>query len=378
MKQRTRSRQLAAWRSLHNTLLLAGCLTLSAAATGQGPKNAPSPVTLATVKSENLEEQVSLSGTAVPWRKTLLSPRVNGLVTEVKVDAGSWVEPGDAILLLDDRLAGIDIETARARVTEAEARHRDAVRKRDELLRLKQGRHTPQTAIDSAIAEVESQAAVLTREQAQLQRAQELAERHQVHAPFSGMVVAKLAEVGQWVQRDDPVIELVSVDTLRIRAALPQRYYPQVAPGAAARVHFDALPQQTFEGRVFARLALGNANTRSFPLLIDIPNPDHLLAPGMSARVWIQLKNGKTRALTLPRDAVVVRADGSRVVWRIKEDDGALKAYAVTVETGRAQGERLELLSGDLQAGDRIVLLGNENLRQGQRVQPKDPPEAED
>jgi len=353
------------------SLVLAACLILPFESNADTVKKPASPVTLAQVQRDSLSEQVSLTGTAVPWRKTLLSPRVSGLVTEVRVDEGSWIQPGDEILLLDDRLAEIDIQSAQARVTEAQARHRDAVRIRDELLRLKEGRHTPRTAIDSAIADVDSRAAALTREEVELNRARELAERHKVYAPFTGMVVAKLVEVGQWVQRDDPVIELVAVDTLRIRASLPQRHYARVAPGAPAIVRFDALPQQVFEGRVFARLALGNENTRSFPLLIDIPNREHLLAPGMSARVWVQLSDGERETLTVPRDAVVVRVDGSRVVWRVKEDDGALKAYAVTVETGRAYGDRLELLGGELRAGDRIVLLGNENLRQGQRVKPK-------
>ena len=348
--------------------VLAIWLSLSAPIHAAPKPGGASPVTLAEVRRDELREQVQLSGTAVPWRKTLLSPRVEGLITEVKVDEGSWVEPGDAIVLLDRRLADIDIQVAKARVAEARARLRDAKRKRDELLRLKEGRHTAQSLIDSAVAEVESQSAVLTREQAQLRRAEELAERHRVLAPFAGMVVSKGVEVGQWVQRDDPVVELVSVDTLRIRAPLPQRYYSRLADGAAARVRFDALPGQLFEGRVFARLVSGNDNTRSFPLLIDIPNPDRALAPGMSARVWVQLGDGVAEVLTIPRDAVVARADGSRVVWRIREDDGVPKAYAVTVETGRAQGDRLELMSGDVEAGDRVVLLGNENLRPGQQV----------
>ena len=331
---------------------------------------------MAEVTSEPMNEQVSLSGTSVPWRRVMLSPRVEGLVTEVLVDEGSWVKPGDSILALDARLAEIDIRAAQARVEEAQARHRDAIRIRDELLRLKKGRHASETSIESAIAEVAIRAAALSREQAELERARELRERHGVNAPFAGMVVGKHAEVGQWVQRDDAVVELVSVDTLRIRAPLPQRHFTRVEAGASAIVRFDALPERVFEGKVFARVALGNESSRSFPLLIDIPNPDRLLAPGMSARVLVEVGGGVSEALTVPRDAVVARADGSRRLWRVREDDGALTAHPMMVETGRARGDRLELVSGDLKAGDRIVLLGNENLRPGQQVRPRERPPA--
>lgn len=329
---------------------------------------APSPVTLAEVTQQSLREHVRLSGTSIPWRRVLLSPREEGLVTRILVDEGSWVELGAPILELDARLAEIAIESAAAREREAEVRHQDAIRVRDELLKLKQGRHASETSIESAKAEVEMTAAALARESAELARVRELRDRHTVAAPFAGVVVGKRVEVGQWVQRDDAVVDLVAMDTLRVRAPLPQRYFPRVAEGAAAWVQFDALPGREIEGKVFVRVALGNESSRSFPLLIDIPNGDHLLAPGMSARVRVELDGADSLALTVPRDAVVARSDGSRLVWRVQEEDGALKAFPVSVEIGRAQGDRVELLGGDLVAGERVVLLGNETLRPGQAV----------
>jgi RND family efflux transporter MFP subunit len=331
----------------------------------------PSRVTLTDVRVETLREQVALSGSSIPSRRVMLSPQVEGLVTRVLVDAGSWVEPGDPVLELDARLADIEIESVEARVREAEARHEDAIRVRDELLELREGRHASKTSIESAIAQVEIAAAGLAREEADLARARELRERHALVAPFAGMVVAKQAETGQWVQRDDAVIELVSVDTLRIRAPLPQVYFPRVETGASATVLFDALPGRAFEGRVFARLARGSESSRSFPVLIDIPNPEHLLAPGMSARVLVELKDGESPTLMVPRDAVVAKADGTRRVWRVIENDGVLRAYPVVVETGRARDGRLEVKSGELRAGERLVLLGNENLRPGQAILPE-------
>ena len=68
---------------------------------------------------------------------------------------------------------------------ESEARHRDAIRIRDELMMLKKGRHASETSIESAIAEVEIAAAALARERAELARSEELRERHFVFAPFA-------------------------------------------------------------------------------------------------------------------------------------------------------------------------------------------------
>ena len=185
------------------------------------------------------------------------------------------------------------------------------------------------------------------------------------------MVVGKQVEVGQWVKRDDAVVELVAMDTLRVRAPLPQRYFPRVEDGARAWVRFDALPGEELVGEVFARVALGNEASRSFPLLIDLPNPNHLLAPGMSARIRIELEGGGADALMVPRDAVIAKADGRRQVWRVVGEGGVLKAFPLPVKIGRAGGDRLELLGAVLEAGDLVVLLGNENLRPGQAVRSK-------
>lgn len=339
-----------------------------------GKDDTPSPVTLAEVKRELLRAETLLTGTSMAVRRAALSPRVEGLVTGLSVDEGSIVAPGDPILTLDARLAALEVEAAEARVAEADARQRDAVRVRDELLRLKQGRHASKADIESAIAGVEIADAALSGAQAELARARELAARHRLEAPFAGMVVAKLVEVGEWVQQDAAAVELVELDRIRVRATLPQRDYVRVAPGSKARLRFDALPQQVFDGEVVARVASGDERTRSFPVLIDLPNPDGLLAPGMSARVSVELTDGTVEALMLPRDAVVAKSDGSRVAWRVDIDaDGVPRVQPVRIETGRAVGDRLEVLSGALDAGDEVVLLGNEGLKPGQAVAPREP-----
>ena len=363
---------------LSRGVLTAALLLLALAAVAKD--DPASPVVLDQVERQRLRAETLLTGTSIPLHRAQLSPRVEGLVTELSVDEGSVVAPGDPILTLDARLAQLEVEAAEARVAEAEARQRDATRIRDELLRLQQGRHASKTDMESAIAQVEIANAVLSGARAELERARELVQRHRLAAPFAGMVVAKLVEVGEWVQRDEAAVELVQLDRIRVRATLPQRDYTRVRTGSRARLRFDALPQQVFDGEVVARVASGDERTRSFPVLIDLPNPDRLLAPGMSARISVELNDGTVDAVTVPRDAVIAKSDGSRQVWRVDADeDGVPRAQPVRVETGRAVGDRLELLSGALDAGDRVVLLGNENLKPGEAVAPQEPqgPEPE-
>ena len=335
------------------------------APTSKGPP--ARPVTVERVTAETPRETLRLSGESIPHRRVRLSPEVAGRVERVAVEVGDRVRAGDELLVLDDAVARIEERAARAQRDEARALLKEARRRRDELARLDASRHVSATALESAAAEVEAAEAVAAWREAELARRRVLVERHRLAAPFDGVVVSRPAERGQWAERGVTQLELVAMDTLRVRAPLPQRHYPAVAPGTTAVVEFDALPGRRFEGRVFARLAAGIEATRAFPLLIDLPNPEHALAPGMSARITIELAGPEGEALTVPRDAVVTRADGERVVWRVG-DDGRVEP--LTVRVGRALGERLEVAGGGLATGDRVVVVGNETLRAGQAVRP--------
>ncbi len=329
----------------------------------------PSPVVLTEVIQKNVQREIKLSGNSIPWRRVWLSPRVEGVVSKIMVDDGTWVKAGRLILKLDPRLAQIEIDIAKARINGAKAQRQDALRRRNDLLKLKKNHHVSETAVESVLTEVEVTTAELAQARAELARARQLHQYHAVYAPFTGMVVNKQLEVGQWVKPGDNLLELVAVNTLRLQVLLPQRYFPLVGTGSKARIRFDAIPEREFTGSVLARIALGKERSRSFPLLIDIPNRKRHLAPGMSAQIWIELNEQETQGVVMvPRDAIITKSDGSQLVWQVKEKEGMLQAFPLTVETGRHQGNLVEILTNELQPGERIVLLGNENLRPGQAV----------
>ncbi|NBC50043.1 MAG: efflux RND transporter periplasmic adaptor subunit [Gammaproteobacteria bacterium] len=355
-------------------LLLTAVLALASVGWPNGARSdgtEPTPVTLAEVRREAWRAEVELTGTLTAVRRSALSPEVEGRVVELRVDEGVEVGAGELLLRLDAKLAEIDRDAAEARLAEAEARYRDAVRVRDELLRLKEGRHASETDIQAAIAQVEIAAAAVEAARAEVARAGELLARHQLSAPFAGVIVAKRTEQGEWLQRDQAAFELIAMDRLRVRATLPQRDYARIAAGAPARVRFDAFPGAVFDGEVVAKIAAGDARSRIFPVLIDLPNPGHRLAPGMSARVRVAADSGTEQVVTVPRDAIVAEVGGERRVWRVEQVDGVATAQPLAVELGRAQDGRVEVLGSALGPGDQVVLLGNEQLEPDERVAPQ-------
>jgi RND family efflux transporter MFP subunit len=159
----------------------------------------------------------------------------------------------------------------------------------------------------------------------------------------------------------DPVARLADFDTIEITLDLPERYYPHIARGDAAPATLDALPDLRLDGKVFAVVPRAGSSARTYPVLVRAPNPGRRVGAGMLARVTLQLSTSAA-TLQVPKDAVVRERSGD-VVYRVDGDT----AEVVPVRTGRSNGTRVEV-TGDLRAGDVVVVRGNERLMPGQKL----------
>src|SRR5690606_31773787 len=195
--------------------------------------NDPAPVAVTTPITATAAETLRLSGSLSAERHASLSPRADGLVTEVLVDAGSRVEAGDVLLRLDPAIATLARDEARAASAEARARLAEARRLADEARRLRESNHisaTEAAAREAALA------------------------RHQLTAPFGGVISARHSEAGEWVNRGDTVLELVALDPVRLDVRAPQERFADIGPHTPVTVLPDSRPGVRLDGRVAARV----------------------------------------------------------------------------------------------------------------------------
>ena len=345
---------------------------LLAASLVHGQEEKAIPVKIVKTIIAPVHEELPLTGSVTTRRLSRISPEVAGLVATLHVDEGDEVKQGDTLLELDKVLAGIDSAAARARVKEAQARLKEAVRQKDEAAELVAKKHIPATRHEATLAMVEMDTAVLERLKKELNRREEIVSRHLIKAPFDGVITQKMIEKGEWVSIDTPLLELAEINFLRVNVPVPQFYFNDLQLGTPVRLTFDAYPGRDFLAEVTMKVPMSNVSTRTFPVKIDLDNSERLLAPGMSARVIFQLNDASELSLLLPQDAVVRKPDGSESIWVIQPGRGSLTARQVQVRTGRSYRENIEITAGEVQAGDRVVVRGNEILRPGQRVEIKE------
>lgn len=306
----------------------------------------PAPVIVSEVIQRPVNESVSLVGSVQARRAATIGTEVEGKITRRLAEEGQRVKRGTALFVLEND----QLETG---MREAEA---------DLALRRFEHDRDKDLFGQEAISEQQYRASVYQLARAQSKEAafKRQLEDLTVRAPFAGAITRTLAETGEWINRGAPVARLVSTDTLRVYVDVPEAFVTHLAAGDSATLVIEALGGAPISARVAAVLAEGSAASRTFPVVVEAPNPGGALA-NMSARVTFSSANAKP-LLLVHKDAVVTGAFGQSIF--VVSDD---KAVSRPLKTGLAYQEYIAV-EGDLQPGELAIVRGNERLRDGQAV----------
>jgi HlyD family secretion protein len=196
-----------------------------------------------------------------------------------------------------------------------------------------------------------------------IERLEDELRRMRVVAPFTGFLVRKRVDVGAWVRAGDPVADLIDLDPVFVTGPVSELEVRRLRSGGRARVALDAYPNRAFSGEVSHIVPHADPQSRAFPVKVRVANPDHVLKSGMFARVTLEIPGGRS-AVHVPKDAVVRGEGGGAVVFVV--EDGVARARPV--RTGQAAGSLVEIQEGGVTAGQEVVVIGNDALRDGAKV----------
>ncbi len=313
------------------------------------------PVELSEAKFTTMAPTMQVAGTVVSRSNAFLSAEVDGRLIEV-ADIGSRVAAGDVVARIEDTMLTLRARELHSEITRGEARLNflDAELRRFE--RLAETNLAAASQIDQTRSERDIAASDLEMVRVRLEQIEDQIERTRITAPFPGVVAERVAQAGERVAAGTRVVRLVNPDSLEIVARAPLSYYRFVRPGdeLAINVAGDILhaPLRT-------TVSVGDEGRHVFELRLDL---DVSLPVGQTVRVTVPTADVR-EVLAVPRDALVLRGDGI-AVFIIDEDN---KARRIRVTTGIGEGEWIEV-RGPIQEGDKVVIRGNERLRQGQEV----------
>lgn len=304
-------------------------------------------VSVEEVQPETIRDVLVLPGETEARHDVRLAAERDGRVEWVGHEEGQRVSKGELLMRIDvDALkAAIDRIKATVRMKEDVAKRRRNLQK---------GGMISQEALDTALTE-------LTQAQCNLLEAQEHYEQGFVRSPINGVVNKRYVDPGEFVQRGNPVADLVDNNTIRIYVNVPEMDIRYLKVGQKVHVKIDAYPESSWTGQIdFVALKADRA-TKTFSVRVVVENSDGRIRPGMIAHVAF-LRRLIPHALAAPLFAIVDKG-GERIVF--VEQDGQAQARTITV--GVIHGDKAEIVKG-LRAGEKLIVTGQHDVEEGTRV----------
>src|SRR5579859_1051569 len=317
------------------------------------------------VVKKSLGRQITLSSELVPFQEIDVYAKESGYVKKLLVDYGSHVKAGQVMAILEIPELEAQLQEDQAQIKNAanqvtRAQHeleRDQAQYKalhlqytrlNEVFQSQPGIVAQQEVDDAqgkdlaASSQMDAGRAALEASQSQLSVAkaklghdQSLYDYSKITAPFAGIVTERYANLGTLVQAGTgsstqamPIVKLSEDDLFRLVIPVPESYVRYIRVGDPVDVHVPSL-NRTFPGKV-ARFSVDvQSNTRTMHTEVDVPNPQHLLLPGLYADAGLQLDQ------TAEIPAVPVQAvsrERNKAMVFVVNSDGVLEQRQV--ETG--------------------------------------------
>ena len=366
---------------------------------GRAGADKPREVRTARVEQTPFGEAVTVNGTLAAYDETVASAKVPGRLRTITVDLGTVVRRGQVIAQVEPQDYNLRVQQAEASLNQARARvglsadGRDdrvtpeqtgTVRQaravldearvsRDRAARLVEQGIVARSEFDTvdanykvavsryqdAIEEIRNRQAMVAQRRSELALAKQQLADTAVHAPIDGVVQEKQASVGEYLAAGAPVVNIVKMDPLRLRAEVPEREATNVRAGQNVRVTVDG-NANVYVGQITRLSPVIAQQTRMLVVEVDVRNNGGL-RPGAFARAEIVTDDAKM-AVTVPNSALVTFAGIEKV---IVVQNG--KALEKPVTTGRRNGEWTEIVAG-VDVGDQVVVEPG-NLQNGMTVE---------
>ena len=184
-----------------------------------------------------------------------------------------------------------------------------------------------------------------------------------LRSPINGFVSARNFDTGDLFSMSAPLFTVQQVTPVKLLVGISESEYTKVKKGQAVTLTVDAIPGQTFNGKIERIYPTIDPATHTFKVEVNVPNTDRVLRPGMYARVTVNF--GVRHSVIVPDQALVKQeGTGTRFIFVLK-DDNTVSYLPVTI--GRHMGQEYEILSG-LEEGARVVVKGQTLLREGVKV----------
>lgn len=313
-----------------------------------------------TIEPTTISSSVTATGTVEPVKQVEIGTQVSGIIDKIYVDYNSVVKAGQLIAELDMSVLQTELESSRANLSAAKVEYDYQTRNYERIKGLYDKELVSATEFEQAQYSYDKAKFSYSQAQSNYSKSQKNIGYAKIYSPIDGVVLSRAVDEGQTVASgfSTPTLFTIANDltAMRVIANVDEADIGAVKDGQHVDFQVDAFPEDTFRGTVTqVRLqATTTSNVVTYQVVIDAPNPDLKLMPGLTANITIYTLE-KEGVLAVPVRALRFTPEGEKyqenVVWK-QQQDGQLTASKVV--TGVSDGIQTEILEG-VSVGDRVV-----------------------
>jgi HlyD family secretion protein len=329
------------------------------------------------IKKDTIVRKITATGTLNASKTIDVGTQVSGIVSEVFVDYNDIVEKGQVIAMIDTVTLATSVVEQEANVLKAKAQLIQTEKEYQRYTDLLTKKAVSQSEYDQANAEYLSAQSTLKSAQAQLNKAKTNLKYATITAPISGIVISRDISVGQTVAASFSTPKLFTIandlSKMQLNAKIDEADIGYIKTGQAVTFTVDAYPDEEFSGSV-EQIRLQPTTTQNvvtYSVIIDAPNTDLKLLPGMSANLSIEVEE-HADVLTVPLSSIFFNpesADTSAIsnsqttIWMLCNDKSSIsKEYngvsmkPIVITKGLDDGFLVEISGNDIKVGDTVII----------------------
>ena len=291
--------------------------------------------------TSDISRELEFSTTLEGWQTLNVAPSLTGKIEHIYVEVGTPVSAGSMLVRMDQN-----------QYTTTKLTYANLGVELQRMESLRESGAVSQQAYDQTKLSYEQ-----TKESLAF-----LEKNTYVRAPFAGVISAKNYEDGE-LYSGQPILVLTQIYTLKALIAIPENYYPLVKKGMQVNLSSEIYPGETFPATIEVVYPTVDPASHTFQAKLRIPNSGLKLRPGMYVKTRMSL--GMARAMVVPYQAVL-KLTGSNDRYVFVDDGGV--ARRVFVKLGQRFDEDIEIISDELQEGDRLVTVGQAKLVDGSKL----------
>ena len=318
-------------------------------------KQAPRPSLVESTKvvKDSVRSLQTFIGTVTFSQSANVASQSNGSVLHVNFKEGDFVQKGEVLTKLDAQILSSNIKASQASIEEIKVNLRQANKNFARYEALHKEDAVAESVYDNSFFEVESLKRKVESLRASVKSSEIERAKKITYAPFSGIIIDKKVEVGDWVQQGGVVATLVNPDSAEVEVNLPQT----VALGLKIDDELSiSISNKEYKGKVRAIIPKGDISTRTFPVKLSFIEKPEDLYDGMEATLQIQ-SGSSIDAFIVPRDAIIKRFNQQVIFANVKG-----KALMMPVQIVGYNNNGVAVHAQGLSEDLRVVTKGNERI----------------